>query len=413
MEGLDAMGFQNATPVQSQAIPAIMEGRDILACAQTGTGKTAAFLLPILHRITVDPPGGIDTIIVEPTRELAVQVDQQLEGFSYFTPVSSVAIYGGRDGHSMEMEKRALKKGAPIIVATPGRLIAHLDLGYVDLSKVRHLVLDEADRMLDMGFIHDIMKIVNMLPMKRQTLFFSATMPPKIRKLSQEILTKPFEVNIAVSKPAEKIMQAAYDVEDEGKIALTESLLTGKKRLQRVLIFAGTKKAVRDLAVSLQRRGLNVAAIHSDLEQKEREDRLSDFRNGTLPIVVATDVLARGIDINGIDVVINFDVPHDAEDYVHRIGRTARAEASGVALTYINRKDRRRFQRIEEFLTVPVRRLPLPEGLDKFTPTAGGGNGHSRSGGRSGGGGGGDRNRNKRRSRGGRSKRPGQSSSGA
>lgn len=367
LDSLDAMGFQEATPVQAQAIPPILEGRDLLAVAQTGTGKTAAFLLPIVNQITVDPIQGIDTIILEPTRELAVQVDRQLEGFSYFTPVSSVPIYGGRDGHSMEMEKRALKKGAPVVIATPGRFIAHLDLGYVDLSTVRHLVLDEADRMLDMGFIHDMRKIIDQMPQEsRQNLLFSATMPSKIRTFSKQILRDPVEVNIAVSKPAEKILQACYEVEDGGKIPLTEQLLTGKKRLQRVLIFAGTKKAVRDLSATLARRGMNVGAIHSDLEQKEREDRLQEFRNGSLPIVVATDVLARGIDISGIDVVINYDVPGDAEDYVHRIGRTARASASGVAITYINGKDRRRFQRIEELMEMDVRRLPLPEELSGF-----------------------------------------------
>ncbi len=366
MDSLDSMGFEEATPVQAGAIPSIMEGRDLLAVAQTGTGKTAAFLLPIVNKITVDPIQGIDTLILEPTRELAVQVDRQLEGFSYFTPVSSVPIYGGRDGHSMEMEKRALKKGAPVVIATPGRFIAHLDLGYVDLSTVRHLVLDEADRMLDMGFIHDMRKIIDHMPVEtRQNLLFSATMPDKIRTFSKQILRDPVEVNIAVSKPAEKILQAAYEVEDSGKIPLTEQLLTGKKRLKRVLIFAGTKKAVRELASTLDRRGLTVGAISSDLEQKEREDRLQDFRNGSLPIVVATDVLARGIDISGIDVVINYDVPGDAEDYVHRIGRTARASASGVAITYINGKDLHRFKRIEDLMEMEVRRLPLPEELSE------------------------------------------------
>jgi ATP-dependent RNA helicase RhlE len=350
MDGLDAMGFDNATPVQDQAIPKIMEGRDILACAQTGTGKTAAFLLPILHRLTETPSDHIDTLILEPTRELVMQVDQQLEGFSYFTPVSAVAVYGGRDGHSMEMERRALKQGAPIIVATPGRLIAHIDLGYVDFSKLRFLVLDEADRMLDMGFAPDIMKIVNQLPRKRQTLLFSATMPPPIRKISKDLLQNPFEISLAISKPAENITQIAYAVEDEYKIPLTELLLAEEKDLKRVIIFISTKIKARELADRLIRRGLNAMAIHSDLEQAEREERLLAFRNGTLPVVVATDVLARGIDVKGIDIVINFDVPGDGEDYVHRIGRTARAEAFGIAITYVNRKDRKRFQRIEELI---------------------------------------------------------------
>lgn len=357
------MGFDNATPVQDQAIPKIMEGRDILACAQTGTGKTAAFLLPILHRLTETPSDHIDTLILEPTRELVMQVDQQLEGFSYFTPVSAVAVYGGRDGHSMEMEKRALKQGAPIIVATPGRLIAHIDLGYVNFSRLRFLVLDEADRMLDMGFAPDIMKIVNQLPRKRQTLLFSATMPPPIRRISKDLLNNPFEISLAISKPAENIQQIAYAVEDEYKIPLTETLLSAEKNLKRVIIFTSTKIKARELADRLIRRGLNVMAIHSDLEQAVREERLLAFRNGTLPIVVATDVLARGIDVKGIDIVINFDVPGDGEDYVHRIGRTARAEASGVAITYVNRKDKKRFQRIEELIEAKIELRPLPADL--------------------------------------------------
>lgn len=364
LEGLDAMGFETATPVQEQAIPFILDKKDVLACAQTGTGKTAAFLLPVLNRLTEEPHEGIDTLILEPTRELAVQVDQQLEGFSYFTPVSSIAVYGGRDGQSMEQEKRALKGGADIIVATPGRLIAHINLGYVDLSTIKCLILDEADRMLDMGFIHDIRGIINKTSRDRQTLLFSATMPPNIRGLSKQIMRNPEEINIAVSKPAEKIIQGIYEVEDGVKIPLVSHLLTGKKRLKRVLIFAGTKKSVKELAINLNKiEGMEAGDIHSDLDQKERELRLRSFKNGTLPIIVATDVLARGIDIKGIDVVINYDVPNDAEDYVHRIGRTARASASGVAITLVNRKDRHRFRRIEELMEMKVHRLPIPPEL--------------------------------------------------
>jgi ATP-dependent RNA helicase RhlE len=363
LEGLEAMGFEMATPVQEMAIPPILEKKDVLACAQTGTGKTAAFLLPILNSLTVDNHEGIDTLILEPTRELVMQIDQQLEGFSYFTPVSSVAVYGGRDGHSMEQEKRALKQGAPIVVATPGRLTAHLDLGYVNLKTLRHLVLDEADRMLDMGFAPAIMNIVNQLPRERQTLLFSATMPPEIRRFAKQLLRNPVEINIAVSRPAEKIIQAIYQVEDEGKIALAQHIFRVRKEVQRALIFAGTKRKVRDLAESLSRRGLKVAAIHSDLLQSEREERLLAFKNGNLPIVVATDVLSRGIDIRGIDLVLNFDVPGDAEDYVHRIGRTARADASGMAITFVNRKDRGRFKRIEDLIQMEINRLPLPDGI--------------------------------------------------
>jgi superfamily II DNA/RNA helicase len=363
MDGLDAMNFKEATPVQEKTIPLILQGKDVLACAQTGTGKTAAFLLPILHQIIEAPQPGIDTLILGPTRELIMQVDQQLEGFSYFTDISAIAVYGGRDGHSMDQEKKALKMGAPIVVATPGRFIAHLDIGNMDLSTVKHLILDEADRMLDMGFAPDIMKIVHKLPRERQTLLFSATMPSDIRRFAQQLLRNPEEVSIAISKPAANIMQIAYEVEDIAKLQLAESLLQGKKNLNRVLIFAGTKKNVDELARRLKRRGLKAEAIHSDLSQAEREERLLAFRSGNLPIVVATDVLSRGIDVKGIDLVLNFDVPSDPEDYVHRIGRTARAEASGIAITFINRKDRRSFDRIEALMGMEVRRQELPEEL--------------------------------------------------
>lgn len=364
LEGLDAMGFEKATPVQEQAIPIIMDHQDILAIAQTGTGKTAAFLLPVINRLTKAPSEGIDTLIIEPTRELATQVDLQIEGFSYFTPVSSIAVYGGRDGRAMELEKQALKKGASIIVATPGRLSAHLDLGYVDLSTIKHLILDEADRMLDMGFAQDIMGIVNQLPRDRQTLLFSATMPPQIRQFSKQLLKSPFkEISLAISKPAENILQGVYEVEDEGKVKLVEYLLQNRKSLGRVIIFASTKAKVRELSSVLQKRGLDVGAVHSDLDQEERERQLAAFKSGKMSIIVATDVLSRGIDIKGIDLVLNFDVPGDAEDYVHRIGRTARADASGVALTLVNGKDWYKFEKIESLIEMKIRRSPLPEFL--------------------------------------------------
>lgn len=365
MEGLHAMGFQTATPVQEQAIPAIMTGKDILACAQTGTGKTAAYLLPVLNRLTQEPPQGINTLILEPTRELAIQVDQQLEGFSYFTNVSSVAIYGGRDGHSMEMEMRALKKGVDVIVATPGRFLAHLQLGYVNLDKVQYLVLDEADRMLDMGFVTDIMTIVNKLPRVRQNLLFSATMPPEIRKFAQNILRKdPVEISIAISKPAEGISQGVYFVEDPIKNRLIEYLLRNQVNpAQRILVFAGTKKAVKELTAHLKNKGFKAADIHSDLDQKSREDTLLSFKNASVPILVATDVLSRGIDIKGIEVVINFDVPGDPEDYVHRIGRTARADATGMALTFVNRLAQSKFKRIEKLMGLSVKQIELPQAL--------------------------------------------------
>lgn len=369
LDGLDDMGFTKCTPVQALSIPPALEGRDVLAVAQTGTGKTAAFLIPIISKLTDNPVKKVNTIILTPTRELAMQIDRQLEAFSYHTPVSSIAIYGGRDGQSMVQERRALKTGAPIVVATPGRLIAHLDMGYTDLSACNHLVLDEADRMLDMGFVHDMQKIIAMLPQKgRQTLFFSATMPPKIRKFSKDILTNPVEINIAISKPAEKIDQKAYDVIERGKIKLVTKIVNDKKDLARILIFAGTKKGVRELTSALKRKRLDVAAVSSDLDQKAREDRLVEFRSGRLRIIVATDVLSRGIHINGIDLVINYDVPGDAEDYVHRIGRTARAAAEGAAITLISPEDRRRWHRIEELIGNKIERLPLEGDLEVFDP---------------------------------------------
>jgi ATP-dependent RNA helicase RhlE len=399
LEGLDMMGFKEATPIQEQAIPIILQGRDILGVAQTGTGKTAAFLLPIIQMLTKSEHKGIHTLILGPTRELVMQVDQQLEALSYFTGTSSIPIYGGRGGQEMEQEKRALKRGADIVVATPGRLISHLEMGYAQIDNLQCLILDEADRMLDMGFAPAIQTIVNKLPQKRQTLLFSATMPNDIRRFSKQMLNDPAEINIAISKPAENIMQGAYEVEDAGKIPLTADLLADKKNLKRIIIFASTKKKVRDLTVGLQRAGLDATDISSDLEQSDRENRLQSFKNGTIPIVVATDVLSRGIDVSGIDLVINYDVPGDGEDYVHRIGRTARAEASGVALTYVNGEDMRKFKRIEEMIETKIRRIPLPPDLEGYKAKpyrGGGGRGH---GGRSGGGGGRGRSGgNKRRS---------------
>jgi superfamily II DNA/RNA helicase len=368
MDGLNAMSFKEPTPIQTQTIPLIMDGNDVLGCAQTGTGKTAAFLLPILHSLTVNPSEKIATLIIVPTRELAVQIDQQLEGFSYFTPISAIAVYGGRDGQSLDLEKKALKGGAPIVVATPGRLIAHIDMGYVNFDSLRYLVLDEADRMLDMGFAPDIMKIVNMLPKKRQTLLFSATMPAPIRKFSQQLLNKPKEVSISISKPADKIVQSMYGVEDEQKPALAEQILSGLKEMEKILIFAGTKIKVRQVSDRLLKAGFDVAAIHSDLDQAEREDRLSAFRNGKLKIVVATDVLSRGIDIKGIDLVINYDVPGDPEDYVHRIGRTGRAEAEGMAITFVNYRDRPKIYAIEKMMG---REIPIAnKGASSTNPSS-------------------------------------------
>ena len=357
------MGFETPTPIQEQAIPPLLEGRDILACAQTGTGKTAAFLLPIINKNIAEPNSGVDTIILEPTRELAVQVDQQLEGFAYFAGLSCMAIYGGRDGHSMTQEMKALKQGADIIVATPGRFLAHLQLGYVDLSKVRHFVLDEADRMLDMGFVTDIMTVVNKLPVERQNLLFSATMPTDIRRFANNILRDPVEISIAISKPAEGITQGAYYLKDHQKNALIEYLLKRQDKARRILVFASSKRSTKELAAHLSRAGFPAADIHSDLDQQQREDTLLRFRNNSVPILVATDVLSRGIDIKGIDVVINYDVPGDPEDYVHRIGRTARADATGLAITLVTPETKRKFDRIEKLTDMKVPIFPLPAEL--------------------------------------------------
>jgi ATP-dependent RNA helicase RhlE len=362
LEGLSSMGFEKPTPIQEKAIPIILENRDLIACAQTGTGKTAAFLLPVINKIIKDHTETVNTLVIVPTRELAIQIDEALQGFAYFTPISSIAIYGGNDGSSYDQEKKALMHGANIIIATPGRLIAHLNQGYVKFGTVKHLILDEADRMLDMGFSEDLNRIISFLPADRQTLMFSATMPPKIRTLAARILKNPAEINIAVSKPAERVIQGAYLVYNTQKVELIKQLLTGKK-LTSILIFSSTKSKVKELEKELQKIGMNVAAIHSDLTQDQRNEVLRSFKNRKLQILVATDILSRGIDIDSIELVINFDVPGDAEDYIHRVGRTARAEATGVALTFINPADQRKFRNIEQLIGSEVKKIPLPPSL--------------------------------------------------
>jgi ATP-dependent RNA helicase RhlE len=353
------MGFEKPTPIQERAIPVILENRDVIACAQTGTGKTAAFLLPIINKIVQAHTETVDTLIIVPTRELAIQIDEALQGFSYFTPISCIAIFGGTNGISYEQEKKALVQGANIIIATPGRLIAHLNQGYVKFKTVKHLVLDEADRMLDMGFSDDLNRIISFLPKDRQTLLFSATMPPKIKTLASKILREPVEINIAVSKPAEGVLQAAYLVTNEKKIPLIKHLLTGKN-LKSILIFSSTKSRVKELEKELKKLKMNTAAIHSDLLQDQRNEVLRNFKSRKIQILVATDILSRGIDIDSIELVINFDVPGDAEDYIHRVGRTARAESTGVALTFINPADRRKFRNIEQLIGSEVKKLPVP-----------------------------------------------------
>ena len=359
IEGLSSMGFEKPTPIQEKAIPVILQNRDLIACAQTGTGKTAAFLLPVINKIMKDHTETVDTLIIVPTRELAIQIDEALQGFSYFTPISSIAIFGGTNGTSYEQEKKALIQGANIIIATPGRLIAHLNQGYVKFKTVKHLILDEADRMLDMGFSDDLNRIISFLPKQRQTLMFSATMPPKIRTLASKILQQPVEINIAVSKPAEGVMQAAYMVQNDKKVDLIKYLLAGKK-LKTIIIFSSTKHKVKELEKELKKLKMNTSAIHSDLTQDQRNEVLRNFKSKKLQILVATDILSRGIDIDSIELVINFDVPSDAEDYIHRVGRTARAESTGVALTFISPSDRRKFRNIEQLIGSEVKKLPMP-----------------------------------------------------
>lgn len=361
-EGLEAMRFEKATPIQEQAIPIVLAGNDLMAFAQTGTGKTAAFLLPLLHKLTAEPRQVTDTLVVVPTRELALQIDQALQGFAYFTGVDSIAIYGGGDGMSFEQEKKALTQGANIIIATPGRLMSHLKMGYVKFNHVRHLVLDESDKMLDMGFVDDIRKIASFLPEKKQTLLFSATMAPNIKKLAQQLLVNPQHVALAMSKPAAGVAQSAYVVYPQQKPLLIEHILK-QKEYSSVLVFASTKVSVKDLDRALQRKGLSCKAIHSDLEQAEREEVLRSFRAKKTQIIVATDILSRGIDIEDINLVINYDVPGDAEDYVHRVGRTARASTTGEAITLISPQDQKRFHNIETLIESIVPKMPLPEAL--------------------------------------------------
>lgn len=361
MEGIEASNYQDATAVQEQVIPLILKNKDIIASAQTGTGKTAAFLLPIINKILTEPPNAdaITALVIVPTRELAIQIAQHLEGLSYFTNVSSIAVYGGGDGHAFVQEKKALSQGADFVVCTPGKMMAHIKMGYVKLQALKYLVLDEADRMLDMGFFDDIMFIINQLPQKRQNLLFSATMPPKIRTLARAILHQPEEVNISISKPPEKIIQQAYLVYDAQKIPLIIHLLK-EKVYKAVLIFCSSKLSVKDLTRTLKRNKINAGEIHSDLDQGLREDILIQFKSGRLPILVATDILSRGIDIDNIDIVINFDVPHDGEDYVHRIGRTARAEADGTAYTLVSLKEQRKFMAIEKLIGKEVTKMGIP-----------------------------------------------------
>lgn len=364
LDAIDAMHFENCTPIQEKTIPLITEGRDLIAVAQTGTGKTAAYLLPVIDEIAMGdyPQDAINCIVMAPTRELAQQIDQQMQGFAYYMPVNSVAIYGGTDGQTFEQQKKGLKLGADIVIATPGRLIAHISMGYVDLSKVSFLILDEADRMLDMGFYDDIMQIVKLLPKERQTLLFSATMPPKIKMLAQNILRDPAEVKLSVSKPADKIDQSAYVLYETQKLPVLRHVFRNFKN-SKSIVFASSKLKCKELGKTLRGMNLPVGEMHSDLDQNQREDMLLAFKSGKKKILVATDIMARGIDIDDIDLVVNYDVPHECEDYVHRVGRTARAEKDGVAITFVAEKEIVKFKAIERFIGKEIRKNEVPSDL--------------------------------------------------
>lgn len=361
LDALDAMHFEECTPIQEQSMGLILDGYDLIACAQTGTGKTAAYLLPVIDVLADKPRNdhAVRCIVMVPTHELALQIDRQMEGFSYYLPVSSLAIHGGNDGKNFARQQHALRSGADLVIATPGRLLAHMKMGYVDLSKVEVFILDEADRMLDMGFSEDIMRIVSELPKERQTLMFSATMPANIQKLARTILTDPKEVKIAVSKPAEKVDQSVYICHEYQKQNLLKHLFEQGFN-KRVIVFASSKLKVRELSQEMRRSKWKTAEMHSDLDQAQREQVMHDFRSGRIDILIATDILSRGIDIDDIAMVVNYDVPHEAEDYVHRVGRTARANNDGKAVTFVSERDRRRWDGIEKFLDIIVRREEVP-----------------------------------------------------
>ena len=404
LDALDAMRFEKCTPIQEQTLQPLMEGRDLIGVAQTGTGKTAAYLLPVLNRLCQGgyPEASINCVIMAPTRELAQQIDRQLEGFTYFMNVSSVAVYGGNDGQRYEQELRGMAKGADIIVATPGRLISHINLGNIDLSKVSFFILDEADRMLDMGFCNDIMTIAKQLPKERQTMLFSATMPQEIRKLASDILTDPLQITLALAKPADGITQQAYICHEGQKLGIINSIFDNESS-ERVILFASRKTKVKEISHTLKKHGFNVGEMHSDLSQSERDEIMFQYKSRKIDMIVATDILARGIDIDDIRIVINYDVPRDCDDYIHRIGRTARAGTKGRAITLVNVEDQEYFKRIEDFIEQDVPKMELPAALGEAPayepkskqkggkPKRGSGNGNKEKRG------GGDRKRNNRK----------------
>ncbi len=363
LEAISYMGFETATPIQEKVIPIILANRDLIACAQTGTGKTGAFVLPILNKLIGKKESNTDTLIIVPTRELAIQIEQQIQGFSYFVPAESIAVYGGGDGLDWEAERNAFKNGADIIIATPGRLMSHLKMGNVKFKQLKHLILDEADRMLDMGFIDDIQTIISNLPKNHQTLMFSATMPVAIRQLAKKILNNPAEISLSMSKPAEGVDQKAYLIYDEQKVDLIKHILAERKQYDSILIFTSTKSKITEIVRSLNRNGFPAHGISSNLEQNKREEVLRNFRSKKIRILVATDVMSRGIDVKEINMVINYDVPHDAEDYVHRVGRTARVNEKGEAITLVTQKEMYKLRRIEQLIKADIPKLQPPEGI--------------------------------------------------
>ena len=365
LDALDDMRFEKMTPIQERCIPEILDGHDLIGVAQTGTGKTAAYLLPVLSMLDDGgfPKDAVNCVVMAPTRELAQQIDQAMQGFGYYlNGISSVAVYGGNDGSRFDQEMRGLKMGADVIIATPGRLLSHIRMGHVDLSRLSFFILDEADRMLDMGFSDDILQIAKLLPKDHQTIMFSATMPEKIQQLARTLLNNPIEAKIAVSKPAEKIQQSAYMCYEPQKLGIIRHLFKAGE-LRRVIIFSGKKDKVKDITKELQRMHINCSQMHSDLSQQERDEVMYRFKAGQVDVLVATDMVARGIGIDDILMVINYDVPRDAEDYVHRIGRTARAQRDGVAITFVSDNDMRYFSEIERFLERSITKNSLPEEL--------------------------------------------------
>ena len=365
LEAIEHMGFVNATPIQELAIPKILENKDLIACAQTGTGKTAAFILPILDKITNKEDNSINTLIIVPTRELAIQIEQEIQGLAYFVSVGSKTIYGGGSGKDWDSQREALEEGTDIIVATPGKLLSHIAQGYVDFSKLKHLVLDEADKMLDMGFSDDLVRIISELPTDRQTLMFSATMPSKIRDLAKRILKNPEEITLSISKPAAGVKQSVYLTFDNQKIPLIKEILIAREDYTSIIIFTSSKSRVSEIVQGLRKNGIKSQGVSSNLNQEEREEILRGFRSKRIRILVATDVMSRGIDIKEINLVINFDTPFDAEDYVHRVGRTARANTKGEAITLVNEKDMRKLAEIQRLIEAEIEQVPLPESVGK------------------------------------------------